>query len=104
MPEGEAFGCQYSAPAVCHRCARLALLCLQSLLVWHRASETQAFLDGRAPDRGHGSSLHPVAESTLSRQQGYMVHEEDKSGKVEGENEREGSAVHAGQGYAPNLG
>src|SRR5579863_8441207 len=101
MPEAEAFGSQCSAPAAYDRCARLALLCPQSPLVWRRASKTQAFLDGCEPDRGHGNSLHPVVESTLSRQQEYIGHEGDKSGKVEGENERAGSAVRAGQGYAP---
>jgi hypothetical protein len=33
-----------------------------------------------------------------------MVHEEDKSGRVEAGNEREGSAFHACRGYGPKLG
>src|SRR5581483_4435367 len=104
MPEAQAFGFPWSAPAVCHRCARLALLCPQFQLVWRRASETQAILSGCEPDQERGSSLHPVVESPRSRQQGYSVHGEDKSGKVEAENEREGSAARVGQGYDPHLG
>lgn len=104
MPGAEAFGSQCSVLAASHRCVRLGQRFLQHLLVWHTACETQAILSGCEPDRGHDNSLHPVVESTLLQQQGYIVHEEDKSGKVEVENEREGSAVHAGQGYDPNLG
>ena len=35
---------------------------------------------------------------------GCIGHEVDKSDRAEGGNERAGSAVRAGQGYAPNLG
>jgi len=34
----------------------------------------------------------------------YIVHEGDKSGRVEAGSEREGSAFRACQGYGPNLG
>src|SRR5450759_365010 len=104
MPEAEAFCCQCSALAACHRYARLALPYPQYLLVWRRVSETQAFLDGCEPDEEPCSSLHLVAESKLLRKPGYIVYEEDKSGRVEGGNEREGSAVRACRGYDPNLG